>query len=161
MQVWEDDEQETRFLNVDVDVWSRSSLQAVVDALGTKVLVHHVGLEGKEYGAHFSHARSYQKDVDTLTRQRAGLVRKLPPLARKAWEKARVRDFNVGIRGGTRPSSCEFAIKADTVKLVAEVGGRIVVTAYAAPVEHAESRKSLRKRRGRPTTRSANEVREG
>jgi len=153
MRVWEDDEQATRFLNVDVDVWSRSSVQAVVDALGTKVFVHHVGLEGNEYGAHFSCARSYDKDVDTLTHQLAGLVKKLPPLARKAWDKARVRDFNVGIRGGIRPSSLEFAIKTETVKLVAEVGGRIVITAYAAQAKQAEHGESLRKRRGRPTTR--------
>jgi len=33
----------TRFLNVDVDVWSKSDLQPLVAALGKKIFVHCVG----------------------------------------------------------------------------------------------------------------------
>jgi hypothetical protein len=150
---FEDDESQIRFLNVDVDVWSRSSLQAVVDALGARIFVHHVGLEGREYGAHFSYSGSFQKDVDTLTRRLARLLKQLPPAARKAWDKARVRDFNVGIRSGIRPSSLEFAIKADTIKLVADIGARIVITTYSAQVAQAEQVRPLKKRAGRPTKR--------
>jgi hypothetical protein len=43
---------ETRFLNVDLDILSRSPLDALTDAFGTRVCVLHVGREGRHFSAH-------------------------------------------------------------------------------------------------------------
>jgi hypothetical protein len=132
------------FLNVDVDVWSRTSLQPLVDALGEKVDLHYLGSEGEKQSAHFSLARSYGKDADRLTRHLAGLVKRLPPAARKHWNHARARDFNIGIQGGQRPFSHELSLEAETLKLVADVDGRIVITTYGLPVEQPRRKRGNR-----------------
>ena len=153
MRSWEQDEEETHFLNVDVDVWSKSSLEPLVAAFGRKVFVHYVGPEGKEYGAHFPLANSYKKDADTLTRKLAALVARLPAAARKLWDQARAKDFNVGIQGGIEPHSHEIALKQETVSMVARVGGRIVVTTYAAQVAPPERDETNRGRKMPPSNR--------
>ncbi|RPJ81344.1 MAG: hypothetical protein EHM13_10570, partial [Acidobacteria bacterium] len=47
-------EGETAFLNVDVDVYSASSLDVLAGALGPRVSVHFVGREGRRHSAHFA-----------------------------------------------------------------------------------------------------------
>jgi len=48
------DEEVTNFLNVDLDILSRSRLEPLVAAFGKNVSVHYVGAEGSRYGAHLS-----------------------------------------------------------------------------------------------------------
>lgn len=122
---------ETRFLNVDVDVWSPSDLGPLVAALGRKVHVHYVGEERGEYSAHFSLASAYFRSADTRVRRLVALVETLPAPARRLWERARMRDFNLGIQAGFAPFSREIALDTTTVALVARVRGRIVITTYA------------------------------
>jgi hypothetical protein len=133
-KAWNEDE--TRFLNVDVDVWARFPLDDLVAAFGSKVFVHHVGPEGRRHGAHFSLAGGGD-DADQLTRRLVALVTGLPRTARSQWSRAIAREFNVGIQGGIEPRTHEVRLEADTLALVARVGGRLVVTTYAAPAAAA------------------------
>ncbi len=134
------DEEETHFLNVDVDVWSTTSLQPLVDALGKRVFVHYAGPEGKKQGAHFTLAKSYGKDADALIRRLATLITELPPAARKLWDHAVSREFNVGVQGGLTPRSHEIAVDGETLKLLAKVRGRIVITIYGAQTDRPARR---------------------
>ena len=122
---------ETRFLNVDVDVWSPSDLRPLVLALGRKIHVHYAGEERGEYSTHFSLASAYFRNADTRVRRLVALVETLPSPARRLWDRARMRDFNLGIQAGFAPFSHEIALDATTVALVARVRGRIVITTYA------------------------------
>ncbi|MEW6367270.1 MAG: hypothetical protein AB1714_21780 [Acidobacteriota bacterium] len=137
MHTYERAETQTRFLNVDVDVLSKVSLEPLLAALGSKILPLYVGREGRYYSAHFELAASSDEDVDKVTRRLAGLIAGLRGAARKLWKEARTRGFNVGIQGGINPRMQEIAIEEDTVNLVARVGGRIVVTTYAAEIATA------------------------
>src|SRR5262245_7924657 len=125
---------ETRFLNVDVDVWAKANLEPLVAALGNKVLVHYVGAQAAEQSAHFSLASAHGKDPDTIIRRLVALIDKLPPRARLLWNRARARDFNVGVQAGIAPYSHEIVLRETTLDLVARVRGRIVVTTYASEV---------------------------
>ena len=140
--------EQTCFLNVDVDVWSPSDLRPLVAALGRKILVHYVGEERGAYSAHISLASAYTRDADTRIRRFISLVDKLPTAARRLWDRARSRDFNIGIQGGVTPHSHEIALDEGTIALVAGVRGRIVITTYAvettAPAPPRPSRKKLR-----------------
>ena len=61
---------QTRFLSVDLDIYSRSDLQPLLDALGRKVIVLHAGpVEGK---------RSYEAHVEAPTRDFGVLSRVTP-----------------------------------------------------------------------------------
>ena len=42
-----------QFLNIDLDLWSKSSLDPLLKAFGRKVVALHAGKDGREYRAHF------------------------------------------------------------------------------------------------------------
>ncbi len=47
------------------------------------------------------------------------------------WNAATRREFNIGVQAEKRPAACDFAVEAQTVKAVAELDARIVLTVYA------------------------------
>jgi hypothetical protein len=60
------------------------------------------------------------------------MVARLPPLAKRCWRSASVRTFDVGIQGGLQPSVFEgVLLRPDSIKGIARVGGRLLVTVYA------------------------------
>ncbi|HUR19379.1 MAG TPA: hypothetical protein VMZ90_01135 [Vicinamibacterales bacterium] len=121
----------TQFLNVDLDLRSRSSLEPLVKAFGRKILVLHCGREGREYGAHLELGLSYD-NPDLLLRRFVALVEALPRPARALWNRARVREFNIGIQSATKPQSFDLHLKDATVRAVARVNARIGMTVYGA-----------------------------
>lgn len=124
----------TRFLNVDLDIWSASPLDSLVRAFGNNVVVLHAGSEGRRgYGAHLELARSgSSEDADRLIRSFVRLVAKLPRQARASWDRARRRDFNLGIEAESEPYSYELPIQPETLAAAASVNARLVVTVYGA-----------------------------
>jgi len=79
---------EVGFLNVDVDVFSKTPLDPLTAALGKPVLVNYVGREGRRYSAHFS---LYDpSSADAAIRRLARLIMKLPTPARRLWDQASV-----------------------------------------------------------------------
>lgn len=99
--------------------------------MGRRIHVHYAGEERGAYSAHFSLASAYMRDADTRVRRLVGLIDSLPAPARRLWDRAHRRDFNIGIQGGMTPFSHEMALDESTVAAVARVRGRIVVTTYA------------------------------
>jgi hypothetical protein len=140
---------ETTFLNVDLDIWSRSPLDSLVAAFGRRVVVLHTGKEGRRYAAHLELARNGQsRGADRRIRDFVSLIRRLPPRARAAWNRAHRRDFNVGVQAATKPHSYELPIDTATVRAVAAVNARIVITVYGAD-RNAEAPRRIAPRRTR------------
>ena len=139
-RTWPDDD-ETTFINVDLDIVSRSPLEALVKAFGRRVFVLHVGGVGRRHEAHLELEGSHfpETDADTVIRGLVGLVTKLPPAARRLWDGAQRREFNIGVQGGLKPHSYEFKLKAATLRLVARLKGDIVITTYAVELERDAS----------------------
>ena len=127
------DATETRFPNVDLDLYSSRDLQSLIAALGKKVIVLHYGRPEKTYEAHFE-LPIPRSTADVIIRKFCALIERLPKAERDVWNTAKVRDFNIGIEAGTKPLSCEFPIAAKTIQAVAAVGARVVVTVYAPPL---------------------------
>src|SRR5262245_1535697 len=102
-------EETTRFLNVDLDVWSASPLDSLAEAFGDSVLVHRVGKEGRRHGAHMMLAGSGMRGqtAEKIVQRWIAVIAKLPSSARRTWRRASVRDLNIGIQGGSRPYSNE------------------------------------------------------
>ena len=138
------------FMNVDLDVLSRSPLDRLATAFGRAVSVLYVGGEGNLFEAHFELADSSARDADALMKGFVALVRGLPPGVRKLWNDAKSRDFNVGIQSALKPHCHEVRLTAETLKAVAAVRGSVVITTYA-PIPEISARriKSPRKRRPR------------
>jgi hypothetical protein len=141
-------EGETAFLNVDVDVRSRKPLEPLVAAFTDKVSLHYIGRQGRKYWAHF--APYSPKSPEAAIRALAAMVGRLPGAARRLWDGADERVFDIGIQAGLRPHNGEYQLSDASVALIARLGGSIKVTVYAAEIPAAPS---LRGGRGRPTMR--------
>jgi len=124
---------ETAFLNVDLDIWSRSPLEPLVSAFGKRVFVLHVGKEARRYGAHLELAASgYADNPDQLLRRFVRLVKKLPRSSKASWDRAELRQFNVGIQAATEPVSWGLQLEPQTLDAIASVAAGLVVTVYGA-----------------------------
>ena len=129
------DEERTTFLNVDLDIISKSRLEPLVAAFGKKVSVLYVGPERSLNGAHLElGGPRFSKSADMAIRTLAALVGQLPRKVRRVWNHAHVKDFNIGIQGGYKPHSSVFPLNVKTINAVARLGARIVVTVYS-PLE--------------------------
>ena len=128
--------QSTHYMNVDLDIFSHVSLRGLVDALGDEVFVLYIGGKGRRHEAHVELASSHMgMTADRTIIGLAGLVKRLSPRFRKVWHSAKSREFNVGIEAGLEPHSYEVRLHRRTVDAIAEVGGTLVVTVYAAVLE--------------------------
>ena len=123
---------ETYFLNVDLDVFATSPLEPLAAALGAGVSQLYVGPHGNRFRAHFELRTSPRKGADALIVGLAQLVKRLPAKARRVWNQAYRRDFNIGIQAGFAPDSYELFLKPETLRLASSVNARIGVTIYAA-----------------------------
>jgi hypothetical protein len=127
-----ENEEGTQFLNVDLDIFSRVPLDPIVEAFGKKVFVLHVGKWGRRYSAHVELSGSgADKRADLLVRRLVGLVKELPRGARRVWNEAESREFNLGIEAARRSQMFELRLQPETLEAVASVDGRIVITVYA------------------------------
>jgi hypothetical protein len=154
-------EDETYFLNVDLDVFGRSSLEPLASAFGSKVSQLYVGPRGNHYSAHFELRASPRAGADALIVSLVQLVKRLPRAARLAWNQAYRRDFNIEILGGLKPRSYELILNPETLKSVSSVNARIVVCIYGSELpftpsvnSHSRNRlsteKPVQRRSGRP-----------
>lgn len=123
--------EQTTFLNVDLDIYSKTNLKPLVAALGEEVYVLHLGRERDLWSAHLELAE-HPRSVDVAIRRFAALILALPPAARNLWDSATTRDFNIGVQAGSMPRLWEAKIAPQTIQRVSSLKARLVVTVYAA-----------------------------
>ena len=124
----------TQFLNVDLDIFGKVPLDPIVEAFGDEVLVLHVGKWGRRYSAHVELSASGAESAhqaDRVVRQLARLVERLPRHARRIWNQADAREFNLGIEAAVKSGMFELRLKPETLAAVAKLDGRIVITVYS------------------------------
>jgi hypothetical protein len=121
--------EKTSFLNVDLDIYSKSDLTPLVHALDAKVSVLFLGRENRLFSTHLE-LSSHRKNADETIRTLVRLVAALPPQARKLWNSAISRTFNIGIQSGEAPDCFELALSPVTLRQVSSVKGQIIVTVY-------------------------------
>jgi hypothetical protein len=121
---------DAKFLNVDLDVYSRYDLQPLVNSFGKRVIDLYVGRERRGYSAHLELAGLQKPSADSTIRAFCTLIRALPKMERELWNGAKSREFSVGVQAGRQFFACDFRIEAQTVKAVAELSALIVLTVY-------------------------------
>jgi hypothetical protein len=126
--------QQTRFLNVDLDVWSRFPLDDLVSGFGTSAIALHVGRQGRRHLARFELATE-SSDPDRLIRRFVSLVARLPRSARTAWGRAHRRDLNIGIQAGRSPHAHGWPLQPRTLQAAASVNAQITLTVYGVVSE--------------------------
>jgi hypothetical protein len=120
----------TTFLNVDLDLLSRSNLQPLVTALGGRTFALHVGRDKQTYRAHLELSKA-PKNPDAAIRSFAALISALPKAERKLWDTAKARDFNIGVQAAMQPRSYEIPLARETIEEVSRLKARLLFTIYA------------------------------
>jgi len=120
----------THFLNVDLDIYSKSDLAPLLAALGKRVFVLYAGSNRRTFEAHLE-ITAKAATADAVIKTFSVLIHSLPKPARKLWDTATRRDFNIGLQAALKPHGTEFALEAETVHTAASLKARIVTTVYA------------------------------
>jgi hypothetical protein len=142
----------SQFLNVDLDIRSKSDLQPLVDAFGDKIIILYVGRENRHYKArielngshHKREAAKHERVPETIILGFCKLIRGLPPAARKLWNGARTRDFDVGIESGKLRKYYWFELTPNALQAAVEVNAKISVSVYG-PMKRLKTAKKSRK----------------
>lgn len=122
-------ESEPHFLNVDLELQSRRAVEPVVQALSVRAPLLSIYRRGSLYCAAFELA-AQPKSADAAIRALAKLVLSLPAPARRIWNAATRRDFDIGIQSGQDPVALMVELSREAVQLVQRVEGRIIFTLY-------------------------------
>jgi hypothetical protein len=116
-----------RFINVDLDVESGEDLRPLIDAMEP----HAYSLERPPGMASFEVNEASPTDPEAVVLEFIRLVKSLPPAARKVWDAASKRVFDIGLQSGRHPFRQSYTIGVDTLREAIAIGAHIVITIYA------------------------------
>ena len=122
---------EVHFLNVDLEVSSRSDLQWLVEEFGEDVVNLHCGGARGHFLATFE-AGALHGDPNTLIGYFCNLVENLSADGRRGWDEAFLKVFDIGYDSGTEPKSYQSELRPETIAAVARIGASLRITIYPA-----------------------------
>lgn len=119
------------FLNVDLEVGARTraEIMPLLDAFASKLFELYRGRLGRLYCGHYE-VSGCARDASSTIHALSATVESLPRRARRAWNAAHTRDFNIGVELERGVKNIELALDRDAVDRVSALGGRLVFTAY-------------------------------
>ena len=121
--------QHVRYLNVDLEIESKSDLSKIVEEFGEDVSVLYCG-EMRGYQHASFEIPGNTADADETINHFCLLVEELTEEAREVWQSCCSRVMDVGFESGTTPWNFRSEIRASTVQRVAAIGASIVITIY-------------------------------
>jgi hypothetical protein len=128
----------THFLQVDLEIESHHNLQPIVEGFGDNVFNLYCGESQGHYLATFELCGASGTDPDSIICSFCTLIESLENEAKKRWESAFTKVFDIGYEGGSEPSSYSSEIRVGTIERIVLLGASIRVTIYpASPVNLA------------------------
>jgi hypothetical protein len=85
-----------QFINVDLEVWSRTDLSALGEAVESMALVLYVGKSGRNHLVALETKETRLSSPEATMWALLKVIGALPPVARRAWKSAESRVFNIG-----------------------------------------------------------------
>ena len=118
------------YCTIDLDVRSRRSLAPLLEAWPSAQTPGHTGKGSVRWLLLMAPTGGTSADADALEFVR--WVDRLPKLARRCWDQASRRTWDIGIQAGLAPQSFEeVTLEAATLHAIARVGGRVQITLRA------------------------------
>jgi len=119
-----------RYLNVDLDIESKSPLKSLEKELGDGVVVMYSG-RIKNRHCLFLETAKHHKNPDTTIHELCRLIEGLSPGARRLWDEAVRREFDIGYetRFSLRHAN-RFTVRPSTLRRVAKLSAGLSVTVY-------------------------------
>ncbi len=118
------------FMNVALEIFSRSDLTPIADAFGSKVTVFYLGKEFGLFKAYFYPGWQQSNTPETGILRYCKLIEKLPMKERKLWDSAKSRSFDLGFEGPKKDRYYWGAVSQEAIRAAAEVGAQIAITIY-------------------------------
>ena len=140
------------FLNVDLEIESNESLDAIAQEFGDRVHVLHNGpYQEMTYLLALEIYAGDDEDPESVIEAFCDLIEKLTGKAKKAWQKAKARRFDIGIESGTEVPKQKFtplclALSTRTLARLAALGGEVVITVYP-PAPKAVAKPKAKKKK--------------
>jgi hypothetical protein len=123
---------DTRYLNTDLEIESKSDLSAIVQEFGDDVIVlYHGERRGYQHASFEIESGATSAGADEIINTFCELVENLSKEVREIWEGCCSRVFDIGYEGGSSPQNFRSEIRASTIQRVAAIGGSIVITIYS------------------------------
>ncbi len=117
------------FLNVDLEIRSKSPLKSLAKAFGKQVAILYCGTEGRGRYLLAIESGSHSKSAVVAANALCKIVENLPPSARKVWDSAQARfDFGYELRPGER--MLNFSLPPNLIARIAKLGAHLAVTCY-------------------------------
>jgi len=119
----------TRFLNIDLDLRSKSNLKELLEAFGSTVII----LNHEEEGCASIEIATdkHPVSIDEAILDYYNIINSLPTKARTIWNKCDVRSMNIGVQAGTNPYSKNFTLSKHTISLLSSINAEVVISIYA------------------------------
>ncbi|MGA7242588.1 MAG: hypothetical protein WBX19_05370 [Terracidiphilus sp.] len=136
------------FMNVALEIFSRSDLKPIADAFGSKVTVFYLGKEFGLFKAYFYPGWQQSNTPETGILRYCKLIQKLPKEERKLWDSAKSRSFDLGFEGPQKGRRYWGAVGQKAVRAAAEVGAQIAITIYG-PMKVTKQTKKKRAARAK------------
>lgn len=119
------------FLNVDLDIESRFSLDPLLSELGDRVHVLHSESKPNKHFVVMEICRLWKvPSPDKTIAALCDVVESISPNARKIWKQARRKIFNVGLDIDSKASHLCISISDRSLHRIADLGGSVAFTCY-------------------------------
>jgi hypothetical protein len=118
------------FMNVALEIFSRSDLTPIADVFGSNVTVFYLGKEFGLFKAYFYPGWPQSNTPESGILRYCKLIQKLPKEERKLWNSARSRSFDLGFEGPQKGRHYWGEVSQKAVRAAAEVGAQIAITIY-------------------------------
>jgi len=132
----------TSFISVTLEVFSKSDLQPLVAAFGSKVRVHYLGKEFRLFKAYLDIVEQAKSPKTSILRY-CRLIQRLPPQERAIWDAAKSRSFDIGIEAPNAGAYYWSAVSSEAIHAAAEVDAQIAISVYG-PMKTVGRAKALR-----------------
>ena len=116
------------FLNVDLEIMSKTSLDSLARDMGRRVIVLHCGPFARRHLLVLESSRQHKKP-DAAIAALCSAVEHLAPAAKRIWQAAS-KDFDVGYELRSSERSSRFTLRPGTLERVARLGATLTVTYY-------------------------------
>lgn len=118
-----------QFLNVDLEIESKSSLAPLAEELGEVVLVLYSGPMKNGYLLSIETLRKH-KSPDKAIHALCSIVEQLSAKGKQMWVSSRRKEFDSGFDVPVAERCFRFPLRNDTLRRVADLGATLAVTIY-------------------------------
>lgn len=119
-----------QFLNVDLEVLSKSDLSVFAKSFGSRrVSVLYCDRQAEEFLAALELV-TMRRTPEQLLARFCDLLEAMPPHAAKLWREASQRTFDIGIESGRSHPALALKISPATLARITALGATVAVTVY-------------------------------